>query len=209
MLASSLAEELRSTPGLAGVAAFAVLVSISTAGFAQQGSAPVTIVNPLPVPVEIRGATTVSGTIATKNTEDPGRVPFAAQFDWTAATESCLIAGGNFQICSYPGGFPAVPAGRRLVITNMAGAARAPVGCKVSTIFLRTGNFGGTLANTATIYAVGHPNPAIAEEAHFNDQILGFVDAGSSPVFGVGASCPGLSSGGQLMTISGYLVTLP
>ena len=190
-------------------------------------STPVQVTNDAstPVPVTLQGTGSVSGTVsavqsgswnvgvngtvASQNVDEPGRNPFSALHDPFAASPSCILAGGGFQDCTFSGGFPTVPAGKRLVITNFSGQARAPSGCKVASISLGTSNEGGGTFNHPFTFAVPHPNPAIAEVASFHERTLAYVEAGSSPTFGVSASCAGISAGSQVVTISGYFVSLP
>jgi hypothetical protein len=122
--------------------------------------APVNVVSPLPLPVTVQGSVSgtvsgtvsavqsgswnvgVNGTVTTKNTDEPGRNPFSALHDPFNANPSCFGEGGGFQGCTFSG-FPTVPAGMRLVITDFSGQVRAPAGCKVASISLGTDNEGG------------------------------------------------------------------
>src|SRR5215468_11004513 len=160
-----------------------------------------------PVPVTLQGTGSISGTV--KNADEQGRNPFSALHNPNAATADCIAEGGGFQDCTYTGGFPTVPAGKRLVITDLSGQARAPASCKIASISLRTDNAGGGTFNQPFTFAVPHQNLAITEVADFHERMLAFVEAGSSPAFDVGASCSGLSVFEQVVTISGYLVNLP
>ena len=178
-----------------------------------------------PVPVTLQGTGSISGTVnavqsgswnvgvnglvTVKNADEQGRNPFSALHNPNAATADCIAEGGGFQDCTYTGGFPTVPAGKRLVITDLSGQARAPASCKIASISLRTDNAGGGTFNQPFTFAVPHQNLAIAEVADFHERMLAFVEAGSSPAFDVGASCSGLSVFEQVVTISGYLVNLP
>ena len=190
---------------------------------ANPPGAPVNVVSPLPLPVTVQGGVSgtvsavqsgswnvgVNGTVTTTNTDEPGRNPFSALHDAFNAIPDCIGAGGGFQICIFSGGFPTVPAGMRLVITDFSGQARAPAGCKVASISLGTNNEGGGAFNHPFTFAVPHQNPAIAEVADFHERILAFVEAGSSPTLGIDASCAGISATNQVVTISGYFISLP
>jgi hypothetical protein len=209
------------------VAATAMLLSTVTLGASQDPpSAPVTVVNTPanPVPVRLQGTGTISGsvnavqsgswsvgvtnTVAVKNSEDPGRSPFSARLNVGTAQASCLVLSGNYQSCDFTGGFPVVPAGKRLVITDFSGQSFAPSGCFVVEISLSTSNEGGGNFGNPITYAIPHQS-RLPELFNFHERMLAFVEPGSSPFLTVTASCPGLSVGQQIATISGYFVNLP
>ena len=182
--------------------------STVTGSVSITGTPNVNVVNTSSHPVPVTG-TGATGEVSVRNVDERGRNPFSALHNPNTATANCSGAGGGFQDCTFTGGFPVVPAGKRLVITDFSGQARAAGGCKIASIALGTSNEGGGSFGHPFTFAVPHPNPAVAEVADFHESILAFVEAGSSPSFEVAASCAGLSAGLQVVTISGYLVSLP
>jgi hypothetical protein len=181
---------------------FAGLLVVTDSTFAGDKNKPkpdpVTVVN---TPLPVTGSLGVSGTVQVRDVDSPGRAPYGALMDVINGTASCVAEGGGFQGCTFTG-FPVVPAGKRLVMIDFSGQARAPTGCKIASISLRGSNLVFT-------FAVPHQNPAIPEVADFHETILNFVDAGQAPIIDMDASCSGLSITSQTVTVTGYLIALP
>jgi hypothetical protein len=167
------------------------------------GSAPVSIVSPIPLPVT--GSTTISGTVAAtqsgrwnvnvRNIDEPGRVPYASHTEFGKTTISCFPDAA----CTLSG-FAAVPAGKRLVIQDFSGQIIEPAGCKPDTV---------TINGSTFVYAVFQPAPAFPDTYNFHESVLNFVDGGSAPTVSINSSCAGLNGDVQQVAIVGYLVSLP
>ena len=122
------------------------------------------------------------------NVDDPGRIPYQAQ------TFCSIAAGTNCEL-----GLPNVPPGKRLVITNVSG-------------YVQTNEPGGSLVLAYIQSAAGIiPLPTTfqgsvgASYFVFNQPVLGFYDAGTSPTVGVSVAAVGSSSVGRFR-LSGYML---
>jgi hypothetical protein len=180
-------------------------------------SIPVTIASPLPLP--ITGQATVSGTVAatqsgtwnvnvTGNANGPGSSPFQQTVTFSANPPSaCRAIPTSPQVCDFQ--FPAVPAGKRLVVTNVSGmlfvdgpgavgAIQFFPGPTIGALFL------GTYPNTS--------NGGTENMFGLNAPVLFYVEAQTSLGFRVNASAPvAIDNNGTVtssITVSGYFVSL-
>jgi hypothetical protein len=192
----------------------AAALGACVSAYAQGALKPVDamIVNPptRPVPVTMTQGVNIGGTVNVRNVDEPGRSPYAETFSMVQMDQGCSTTGGNFQRCVYSGAFPAVPAGKRLVLTHAAGIGRAPTGCKLSSVELHTSSVNARAgAGIAIHYLSFATSPAIPEQGIFSHPITAYVEAGSAVEFQVDASCAGIQAGGQVLTLTGYFVGLP
>ena len=176
---------------LLAVGILAVIGSLmNSRGAAAQGppdGLAVRIVNPLPVPVT--GNTTVSGTVRVKNIDEPGRNPY--QF-----VGGCTGSTGCFVV------FPAVPAGKRLVLQHVSAGIGIPTNVPYQIVAVR-------------IPSGPHPVPTlvgteagVVNDYQFDQQIVAFFEAGQSPNLQVAVERTGSGAVGVTAFISGYLVDL-
>ena len=120
-----------------------------------------------------------------KNVDEPGRAPY---------TQNAFANCGTVGLCDIT--FPAVPAGRRLVITNVSANIGSIVG--VNGAFLLSGsNYFSLPTHT------GASNSVIA----VNESVLQFYDAGTTPVFRVAFASIDANNVAYAL-ISGHLVDL-
>jgi hypothetical protein len=146
-----------------------------------------------------------------KNVDEPGRIPYQQFFSATPGTTGC---GLNF--CSYS--FPAVPAGKRLVITDFYGiVSLLPTG-KVHSLRLNIWDQSDpahwVLRNTFEV----PPNPfayysvALTSQLDrypFQSKPVMFVDAGLIPSIDFWTGTANLNSGWPtVITVVGYLIDL-
>lgn len=165
--------------GIAAAMAVAGLISLVTARRIEaQYSSPVKVVN------------TTSAPAITSRMDDPGRIPYQSTINGTSCvnTNSCVVS------------FPPVPAGHRLVVTQISGAHNGP-------------QFGtGPFAVSVRIGLNG-PNGGITQ-FYWDLQSLGsyvlpvsaYLDAGVN--INVVDSIIGTTynNGPQLITVTGYML---
>jgi hypothetical protein len=130
--------------------------------------------------------------------DEPGRNPYQE-------TLSDLGCRGT-TVCSF--NFSTVPAGKRLVITHIAGYVDTGAGT-LPNGFLQS-NFGGTAYATVPFTGVRGPTSALGVRIFINHEVRAFFGAGENPrvTYHVNGSGDTMS-GGALMMVSGYLVNLP
>ena len=163
-----------------------------------------------PVPVTVTQGINVAGTVNVKDIDEPGRSPYAELVNLSQVQDVCSTTGGNFQRCLYKGGFIVVPAGKRLVLTHATGYVRAPLGCKLASAELHTSSIGGRAGGSIVIhYLALNPSAAIPELATFGHPITAYVEAGQSVEYQVDASCAGISTFSQVISLAGYFVSVP
>ena len=109
-------------------------------------------------------------------------------------------------VCSF--NFSTVPAGKRLVITHIAGYVDTGAGT-LPNGFLQS-SFGGSAYATLPFTGVRGPNSALGVRIFINHEVRAFFGAGENPrvTYHVNGSGDTMS-GGALMMVSGYLVNLP
>jgi len=156
------------------------------------------IVGP-PVSAQVRPA-------AVKNVDEPGRVPFQAYLTGLKGN-GC---GTNF--CTL--NLPAIPTGKRLVITNFAGNAALQSGSTVGDITLIVFNsvsnstvFSFEVPVNSSYYHTDVIAGSITRFA-FNEKTLLFVDAGQTGTIFYYTSGSLADSFTQGFIITGYLVDL-
>jgi hypothetical protein len=179
------------------------------------GSAPVTIVGPLPVPVS--GAMTVSGAIAAaqsgawnvgiagnsaanplnvKNVDERGRNPFQERF-------ICFTGPGNSGRCTAVGN--AVPPNKRLVIEHVSAALITDTGKGIEET-----EIGNSINGSAEQFLFSRLEnfniPGARDTYYVNEHVLLYVESGQQPYFR--AKTATFSSISVNAYISGYLVNL-
>lgn len=139
----------------------------------------------------------------TKNVDEPGLVPFTFTFQVSQTECNCTN-------CCFVNTSP-VAAGKRLVIKNVSGHVSLTAVGNLGPVTLSQMGPGPGFS-TATIATLpvtfrnqwnGGDYPAY----EFNEEILAYVDAGSSARFAIYTGSTWDSRGGQV-TINGYLVSL-
>jgi hypothetical protein len=134
-----------------------------------------------PVLAQVRAA-------LTKNIDEKGRVPYMQQ-----VFLDCVV-GSNF--CDF--NFPAVPAGKRLVIEHVSAniSTQAAFGVNATFLIAPGGAFslpGRTMASPQVIGV--------------NEPVLAYFEAGESPLYRVVYNSP-LNFGFMTAVLSGYMVDL-
>lgn len=178
-----------------------------------------------PVPVAAQGITSVSGSVSvsgavsaaqsgnwsvgiTGNADEPGRNPFQQTLEFSANPPSaCRAIPASPQVCDFE--FPAIPVGKRLVVTNVTGLIFVDQPGVVGRIeFLPGPTVGSTFLGT-------YPNSGFGGSENMigvNAPVLFFVDAGTFLRLRVNASAPvavdNNGTVGSSITISGYFVNL-
>jgi hypothetical protein len=176
------------------------------------GSAPVTIVGPLPVPVS--GAMTVSGAIAAsqsgawnvgiagnsaanplnvKNVDERGRNPYQERL-------TCFTGPGNAGRCTAVGS--AVPPNKRLVIEHVSAALVTDTGKGIEETEIGNSSLEQFLFSRLENFNI----PGARDTYYVNEQVLLYVESGQQPYFR--AKTATFSSISVTASISGYLVNL-
>ncbi len=143
----------------------------------------------------------------TKNVDEPGRVPYTQFFSALPG----LATGCGLNFCDfYP---PAVPAGKRLVITDVYGVINLEPGASVNSLQLKVTD--STFSVTRNVFEVPQ-NPsayydvALAFELRryaFQAKVMMFVEAGDRGAIHFWTGSGNLSSEyATSLTIVGYLV---
>ena len=194
--------------GIIGAAFNPHPATAQNAGANAQGTAPVTIVSPLPLPVT--GSLSVGGTVAatqsgtwnvgisgtpkvevSRNDEDPARAPFQTRLCMAKNSDNCT------DNLNFPTSF-VVPAGKRLVIEQISGecfpsGAVLAVGITVTT--------GG--ATVSHLFGVQYP---IAGTTGYTNHLTRlYADGGTSVVPVNNSLVPNLVACD--VALSGYLIT--
>ncbi len=130
--------------------------------------------------------------------DEPARNPYQE-------TLSDLSCRGT-TVCSF--NFSTVPAGKRLVITHIAGYVDTAAGT-LPNGFLQS-SFGGSAYATLPFTGVRGPNSALGGRIFINHAVLAYFGAGETPrgVYHVNGSGDTMS-GGALMMVTGYLINVP
>jgi hypothetical protein len=168
------------------------------------GSAPVSIVSPLPLPVT--GQTTVSGVvqsaqsgnwtvgiagqpISVRNIDERGRIPYKS-------FANCFGALGiAIAVCDIS--LAAVPSGMRLVVEHVTAEARVTQAGQVVRMAGTGGFFAPKFVGTVP-FSGAQPNHWAV-----NEVVLDFVEAGNSPSFSIIAT----SNINADVVVTGYLIT--
>jgi hypothetical protein len=187
------------------------------AGTVQVTNTPTVQVSSMP-PVSIGNipSVTVAGTVNTKSVDEPGRTPYLAKqaFGLTCQPTTFEEMRRGRQ-CNAT--FPAVPAGKRLVIQQVSGdlIIDSFVGADP---LLVTGIVQGQTAQTAHFVTVAfftHATDLTASFFHeiyrFKEAVVTYVDPGDAPQVAVLYDTDRLAANllGGSVTISGYVVDTP
>lgn len=133
-----------------------------------------------------------------QSVDEPGRNPYQQSL----SNVSCR----GTTICSFD--FAVVPAGKRLVLTNISGYVDTAAGTLPSG-FVSSG-FGGNEYATLAFTGVRGPNSALGVRIFINHAVKAYFGPGE-PINGryhINGSGDTMS-GGALMTLTGYFVNLP
>jgi hypothetical protein len=141
---------------------------------------------------------------AVKNVDEPGRIPY---MKYVAAARGSANCGTNF--CDFV--LPAIPVGKRLVITGFAGNMAFAGTATASRVTLQVDATNGPIFELPldpALYhvdniAIGSPN-----RAAFNEKILLFAEAGQTPWISMYTTGSLVNSWPQGFIVSGYLVDL-
>ncbi len=130
--------------------------------------------------------------------DEPGRNPYQE-------TLSDLGCRGT-TVCSF--NFGTVPAGKRLVVTHLAGYVDTAAGTLPNGFF--QSSFGGSAYATLPFTGVRGPASALGVRIFINHDVLAYFGPGESPrgTYHINGSGDTMS-GGALMMVSGYYVNLP
>jgi len=130
--------------------------------------------------------------------DEPGRNPYQE----TLSDLTCR----NTTVCSF--NFSTVPAGKRLVVTHIAGYVDTAGGTLPNGFF--QSSFGGSSYATVPFTGVRGPTSALGVRIFINHEVRAYFGAGENPrgVYHVNGSGDTMS-GGALMMVSGYLVNVP
>jgi hypothetical protein len=202
---------------VAAIASLAVIGSIiNSRDLSAQpngnGSAPVTIVGPLPVPVS--GAMTVSGAIAAsqsgawnvgiagnsaanplnvKNVDERGRNPYQARL-------TCSTVAGNAGRCTALGN--AVPPNKRLVIEHVSAALVTDTGKGIEETEIGNESFQQFLFSRLENFNI----PGARDTYYVNEQVLLYLESGQQLYFR--AKTATFSAISVTANITGYLVNV-
>jgi len=198
-------------------AAFAVLAIIGTIMNAQYATAQqqgppdglaVRLVSPLPLPVTgnvvITGTPTVNfgntaaNPLFVRNPDEPGRNPYQERKSFTfTSTDSC--GGNNCDVT-----FGLVPAGKRLVVTDVSGELGLQGGASLLRIFLGTSIPNMRVNIPTNLESVS----GAIQFRQFNQQVHLYVEASNAPEVTFELSTnPGNFF--QSVALAGYYVNLP
>jgi len=132
-----------------------------------------------------------------ENVDEPGRNPYISQAYFSCSgSRDCVVQ------------FAQVPAGKRLVITNVIGNIFVQPPGVVSLLDLGTGPY--TSSMDVPTFAQAGPGFGGMNIFGVDAHILAFGEPGSTPVMEAIGTAPFDTSGfGSSLTISGYLVSLP
>lgn len=165
-------------PGMAAAMAVAGLISLFSARRIEaQFSSPVKIVN------------TTSAPAITSRMDDPGRVPYQSAFNGISA-----CGGHNFCLNS----FPPVPAGHRLVLTQIAGAHDISVPGPIA-ISVRIGL--GSPSGVLTQF-----NWDLQSNGSWVLPITAYLDSGVSVSLAENITGANFDIGPQWITLTGYML---
>jgi hypothetical protein len=207
------------------VIAFAVITGTCGGLFAGSASAAgpdVFVTNSAshPIPVSPQGTTNISGSVnavqsgawsvdITGNADEPGRNPFELTLEFSAnpPNSACRAIPTSPQVCDFD--LPAVPAGQRLVITNITGLVFVDSPGVLGRIqFIFGPTVGSTLLGTYFNTGTG----GIENMIGINARVLWFFEANTFPRIRINASAPvAIDNNGTVtssITLSGYLVNL-
>jgi hypothetical protein len=117
--------------------------------------------------------------------DDPGRVPYMAFTTTFCSGTTCGI------------GFPAVPAGHRLVLQHLSGFLN--FNAPPTTLF-------GFIESTQNFrFNFNVPLPPAGNATHFDQQVLYFVDGGDAPSVFIGSTgAPFPGNVGEEIVLAGY-----
>jgi len=122
-----------------------------------------------------------------KNVDEKGRNPY----------QQSGATGCGSGLCDFT--FPAVPAGKRLVVEHVS-----------ANIFVNTGGVNATFLEGAggfTVYSLPGRAMATPQLIGVNEQVLAYFEAGQTPFYRVAFSTPDASDS-YSVAMSGYLVDL-
>lgn len=133
-----------------------------------------------------------------QSVDEPGRNPYQE----TLSNTGCR----GTTVCSF--NFSTVPAGKRLVVTHLAGYVDTAGGTLPNGFF--QSSFGGSGYATLPFTGVRGPTSALGVRIFINHEVLAYFGAGEAPsgVYHVNGSGDTMS-GGALMMVTGYLVNVP
>jgi hypothetical protein len=186
-----------------GASIFAALIAPAQAQ--SQGSAPVTITGPLPLPItgttSLSGPISITGTLSTRDVDNPARSPFQAT----------LCTSGSFLSSTPPGcsnlDFKTqVPSNRRMVIEYVSG--ECSVGGAVG--FIRLG-ISTTVAGVGADHRLHlQQDPLDSRFFDITQQKRLYADPGTFVGLGGSAGSAGANPGSYrcTVTLSGYTVAL-
>jgi hypothetical protein len=130
----------------------------------------------------------------TKNVDEPGRIPYQQAFtSWRGGPDCAETYCGH--------SFPAVPANKRLVITNMFGTVYVSPAAQIWNITLNGGGAQFDVPINSAQYAAN-------SSYSFNEHVQIFVDAGFQPHVGLAVAGYIGDNGNLWITLTGYLVDL-
>ena len=134
-----------------------------------------------------------------QSVDEPGRNPFQE-------TQSNTTCRGS-TVCSFSFG-TVVPAGKRLVLTNISGYVDTAAGTLPNGFV--TSSFGGSAYATLAFTGVRGPNSALGIRIFINHAVQAYFGPGESinAVYHINGSGDAMSGGAVLM-LTGYYVNLP
>ena len=177
-------------------------------------ASPVELVSPVPLPVSgevtVSGSVTVansptvqaaqSGVWSVRNLDERGRTPYQAYESSTFS--SC----GTFH-CTLV--FPAVPAGKRLVIEHASGGVNIAPGTVITGVILSTA-FGERLVSIPTVFQGTATTSLGTQDWHqFGATVVAYAEPGVAPEIVVSVAPAQSGSTFASANISGYLVDIP
>lgn len=130
--------------------------------------------------------------------DEPGRNPYQE----TLSNTSCR----GTTVCSF--NFATVPAGKRLVLTNISGYVDTGAGTLPNGFV--SSNFGGNAYATLAFTGVRGPTSGLGTRMFVNHSVQAYFGPGESPngLFHINGSGD-IMSGGALLMLSGYFVNVP
>ncbi|MDP1900989.1 MAG: hypothetical protein Q8K96_11115 [Rubrivivax sp.] len=131
-----------------------------------------------------------------QSVDEPGRNPYQEAL-------SDLTCRGT-TVCSF--GFAPVPVGKRLVVTHISGYIDTAAGTPPNGFF--KSSFGGSAYATVPFTGVRGPTGALGVRYFINQQVLAYFGVGETPQ-GTMQMLGDMASGGALLMVSGYYVSVP
>jgi hypothetical protein len=149
------------------------------------GTAPITIINPLPVPV--------------RNVDEPGLAPYQEGRIGTFLVTPCAFAS-----CSVS--FSAVPAGKRLVVTHISGRLQLQHSPIFPILVRLVPESGGSVQVIVPVTKQG-PTTGDVDYYAFSERVQTYFDTSPPQVDVFLDTVP--FAGGIAVTLTGYYVTIP